>query len=102
MASCVAYATVLAQEYPHQKSLWYLLTAGVGWSRTEVDAHHLQDVLVGAAVGYLVGQASLRTEGGLLNIERWRLLRPRRLGSGVLTPGPIIASDQVILIRYEW
>jgi len=102
MASCVAYATLLEEQYPHQRSLWYLLAAGVGWSRTEVRAHSMRDVAVGAVVGYVIGRMSVRTDGGLLNIERWRLLKPQRLGNGVLTPGPIIAPDQVILIKYEW
>jgi undecaprenyl-diphosphatase len=35
--------------------LWWLLAAGVAWSRVHVGAHHTSDVAAGAALGRTVG-----------------------------------------------
>jgi len=101
-ATAFAYARVLADQYPHQKDLWYGLAAGVGWSRMGVRAHFVQDVVAGAALGYWIGGASLRTEDGLLGMHNWGLSKPRKVGGGVLTLGPMFEPDEVLLFRYEW
>jgi membrane-associated phospholipid phosphatase len=47
-------ATVLAEYQPKCKWLAYGVASTIGWSRIETDAHHWQDVVAGAALGYYV------------------------------------------------
>ncbi len=39
--------------------LWWLLAAGVAWSRVHVGAHHTSDVLGGITIGRLVGRVAV-------------------------------------------
>lgn len=53
-----AYSTVMAKEYNNffWKFGWYSLSALVGYARIYNDQHWLSDVLMGAALGYFVGE----------------------------------------------
>lgn len=53
-----AYSTVMANEYNNflWKFGWYSLSALVGYARIYNDQHWLSDVLMGAALGYFIGQ----------------------------------------------
>ncbi|MFZ4433002.1 MAG: phosphatase PAP2 family protein [Microthrixaceae bacterium] len=39
--------------------VWWLLAAGVAWSRVHVGAHHASDVLGGITIGRIVGQVAV-------------------------------------------
>lgn len=67
-ALAFSLATVYAGRHPKQKWLYYGLAAIVGLSRIQSRSHFASDVLVGAGIGYLVGQHVLGSEGGIL---RW-------------------------------
>ncbi len=65
-----AMATVVADYQPEYKWLAYGAAATISWSRVEVGAHHWQDVVAGAALGYAVakrytGQDLVVTPGGV-------------------------------------
>jgi hypothetical protein len=53
-STAFAMATVLAEYQPKYKWLAYGVASIIGWSRIETDAHHWQDVVAGAALGYYV------------------------------------------------
>lgn len=57
-ALAFAYSTVMANEYNNffWKFGWYSLSAMVGYARIYNDQHWLSDVLMGAALGYFVGE----------------------------------------------
>jgi membrane-associated phospholipid phosphatase len=56
-------ATVLADGQPKLGPYWYLLAAGVGWSRVDLRKHHGWDVIAGALLGHYVAQAVIRHNG---------------------------------------
>ncbi len=64
-----ALARVAGEHHPKQRTLWYLIAAGVAWSRVAENAHDWEDVIAGAALGNYIGQQSL-SRGGVL-IRRW-------------------------------
>lgn len=53
-----AYSAVMANEYNNffWKFGWYSLAAMVGYARIYNDQHWLSDILMGAALGYFVGE----------------------------------------------
>jgi membrane-associated phospholipid phosphatase len=61
-----AAASSLSEFYPRQAPYWYVGAAAIGWSRVELRRHRTRDVLAGAALGYWVGKAELRSRRGLL------------------------------------
>lgn len=54
-AAAFALATVLAEEYPDYKVLFYGGAVLVGLSRIYLDKHHTSDVVAGAALGLYAG-----------------------------------------------
>jgi membrane-associated phospholipid phosphatase len=58
-------ATMESAFHPHQKLWWYLGATVIGASRVQKRAHHVHDVLAGAALGY--------------GVSRWELSRPHGL-----------------------
>jgi len=68
-AAAFALAEVAAEYHPEQKWLWYVLAAGVAWSRVECDAHYWHDVIAGAAVGAYLGDITV-DRGGLV-LKQW-------------------------------
>lgn len=58
-ASAVAFAVLLAHLFPRGKWLFGITAALVAVQRIEVCQHFLSDVLVGATVGWLIGQVYL-------------------------------------------
>lgn len=69
-ATAVGFAVALAVCFPKGKWFFYVLAALTCFSRMQVGAHYLSDVLVGAAVGIVVATISLKYlgEGTLPNI----------------------------------
>lgn len=49
-----AFATVMANHFPRWGLLWFIFAVMVGISRVIVNAHWWQDIIGGAALGYLI------------------------------------------------
>ncbi len=60
-ASAVAFAVLMSHLFPRGKWLFGVTAALVAVQRLEVCEHFVSDVLVGATVGWLIGQAYLRS-----------------------------------------
>jgi hypothetical protein len=61
-----AVATVESRFYPHQAPYWFAGATLIGASRLQLNRHHLQDVLVGAALGYGTSVWEVSQKRGLL------------------------------------
>ena len=61
-----AVARVQSHYHPDYAILWYGGAALIGYSRLDLNRHRLSDVLVGAGLGYLVGEFELNQPRGLL------------------------------------
>jgi membrane-associated phospholipid phosphatase len=64
-----ALARVASEHHPKQRTLWYLIAAGVAWSRVAENAHDWDDVMAGAVLGNYIGQQSL-SRGGIV-VGQW-------------------------------
>ena len=62
-SAAFALATVLADRQPKMKWFWYVLAAGVGWSRVDLRAHHTHDVIAGAALGTFIARQVINRNG---------------------------------------
>lgn len=83
-ASAFAFATAAALEHRPTRVPLFALATGVAYSRVHTGVHYPGDVLVGAAIGVGVAQATTRT---------WPLVRPRPAATAdhdeqVATPDP--------------
>ena len=58
-----AMATVLADGQPKLGPYWYLLAAGVGWSRVDLRKHHGWDVIAAALLGHYIAQEVIKRNG---------------------------------------
>lgn len=63
VAASFCLAAILADREPDSAWPAYLWAGAVGWSRVELGAHDLTQVLAGAALGYLVGRESVGDDG---------------------------------------
>jgi membrane-associated phospholipid phosphatase len=61
-----AVARIQSHYHPDYAVLWYGGAALIGYSRVDLNRHRLSDVLVGAGLGYLVGEIELGQKNGLL------------------------------------
>ncbi len=61
-----ALARIQSHYHPDYAILWYGGAALIGYSRIDLNRHRLIDVLVGAGLGYLVGEIELGQKRGLL------------------------------------
>ncbi|WP_310427876.1 phosphatase PAP2 family protein [Chamaesiphon sp. VAR_48_metabat_135_sub] len=61
-----ALARVQSHYHPDYAILWYGGAALIGYSRVDLNRHRLSDVLIGAGLGYLVGEIELGQKRGLL------------------------------------
>jgi PAP2 superfamily len=61
-----ALARVQSHYHPDYAILWYSGAALIGYSRIDLNRHRVIDVLVGAGLGYLVGEIELGQKRGLL------------------------------------
>ena len=100
-SAAFAFATVMANADRDTGWLWYGLAGAVGWSRVEVDAHHVWDVVVGAALGTYIADRSLHSDGGLLGMVG---LEPKRvkLGGATLILEPRLAPSGVSLATLQF
>jgi membrane-associated phospholipid phosphatase len=61
-----AVARVQSHFHPDYAILWYSGAALIGYSRLDLNRHRFADVLIGAGLGYLVGEAELSQKRGLV------------------------------------
>jgi membrane-associated phospholipid phosphatase len=61
-----ALARVQSHYHPDFAPLWYAGAALIGYSRVDLNRHRWSEVLVGAGLGYLVGEVELGQQKGLL------------------------------------
>jgi PAP2 superfamily len=61
-----ALARVQSHYHPDYAILWYGGAALIGYSRLDLNRHRFADVLIGAGLGYLVGEIELGQKRGLL------------------------------------
>lgn len=61
-----AVATAESAFHPAQAPLWYLGASAIGISRLELNAHHAQDVVAGALIGYGMTRWELSRHHGLM------------------------------------
>jgi hypothetical protein len=61
-----AVARIQSHYHPDYAALWYGGAALIGYSRLDLNRHRFTDVLVGAGLGYLVGEVELGQKHGLL------------------------------------
>ena len=61
-----AVARIQSHYHPDYAILWYGGAALIGYSRIDLNRHRFTDVLIGAGLGYLVGEIELGQKRGLL------------------------------------
>jgi membrane-associated phospholipid phosphatase len=61
-----AVARMQSHYHPDYAILWYGGAALIGYSRIDLNRHRLTDVLIGAGLGYLIGEIELGQKRGLL------------------------------------
>jgi membrane-associated phospholipid phosphatase len=61
-----AVARIQSHYHPDYAILWYGGAALIGYSRLDLNRHRFTDVLIGAGLGYLVGEIELGQKRGLL------------------------------------
>jgi membrane-associated phospholipid phosphatase len=76
-----AVARVQSHYHPDYAILWYGGAALIGYSRLDLNRHRLSDVLIGAGLGYLVGEIELNQPTGLVLFP---LIRPDNQGNTVV------------------
>lgn len=65
-STAFALARVQSHYHPDYAILWYSGAALIGYSRLDLNRHRFSDVLIGAGLGYLVGEIELGQKRGLL------------------------------------
>jgi PAP2 superfamily len=61
-----AVARIQSHYHPDYAILWYGGAALIGYSRLDLNRHRFTDVLIGAGLGYLIGEIELGQKHGLL------------------------------------
>jgi PAP2 superfamily len=61
-----AVARIQSHYHPDYAALWYGGAALIGYSRVDLNRHRFTDVLIGAGLGYLVGEIELGQKRGLI------------------------------------
>ena len=79
-SAAFSVATVASAYHPREAPLWYVGAALIGESRIRLHAHELDEVVAGAAVGYLTARWELTRPKGIL-LTPW--IQPRESAAGV-------------------
>lgn len=99
-SAAFALATIIAHEYPKMKYPSYAWAIGVGWSRKDLNAHRMPEVIAGAALGW--------------GMARWTLARrhhhrlgfldpsPHEVGGLLVSIGPEPAPEGMTLMTVRW
>jgi hypothetical protein len=66
VTAAFAVATAESAFHPRQAPLWYAGATLIGWSRLRLNRHYTQDVIAGAALGYLTSRFTLSRPRGLI------------------------------------
>jgi len=74
-----AVATMEAHYHPNQAILWYTGAALISYSRVRLRRHYTQDVIAGAAIGFLTARFELNQRRGLILSP---FITPRAKGGG--------------------
>ena len=61
-----AVARIQSHYHPDYAALWYGGAALISYSRVDLNRHRVSDVLIGAGLGYLVGDIELNQKNGLI------------------------------------
>jgi PAP2 superfamily len=61
-----AVARIQSHYHPDYAALWYGGAALISYSRVDLNRHRFTDVLIGAGLGYLVGDIELKQKNGLI------------------------------------
>ena len=61
-----AVARIQSHYHPDYAALWYGGAALISYSRVDLNRHRVSDVLIGAGLGYLVGDIELNQKHGLI------------------------------------
>lgn len=61
-----AIATMQAHYHPKQAIFWYAGATGIAYSRVTLRRHFTQDILAGAAIGFLTARAELKQPRGFI------------------------------------
>ncbi len=61
-----AVARIQSHYHPDYAILWYSGAALIGYSRVDLNRHRWSDVLIGAGLGYLIGELELSQKRGLI------------------------------------
>jgi membrane-associated phospholipid phosphatase len=61
-----AVARIQSHYHPDYAALWYGGAALISYSRVDLNRHRVTDVLIGAGLGYLVGDIELKQKNGLI------------------------------------
>jgi membrane-associated phospholipid phosphatase len=61
-----AVARIQSHYHPDYAALWYGGAALISYSRVDLNRHRVTDVLIGAGLGYLVGDIELNQKHGLI------------------------------------
>jgi membrane-associated phospholipid phosphatase len=61
-----AVARIQSHYHPDYAALWYGGAALISYSRVDLNRHRFTDVLIGAGLGYLVGDIELNQKHGLI------------------------------------
>lgn len=91
-------ATVLSDEYPSLRPIWYTWAAGVGISRVALNRHRLSDVVIGAAVGTLAALEVLDSDRSIME----HLTREFHVGSVECQFLPRMNASGITVFRARW
>jgi len=65
-SAAFSVATIESTFYPHQAPYWFAGATLIGASRLQLNRHHLQDVLAGAAIGFGTSKWEVSQRHGLI------------------------------------
>lgn len=91
-------ATVLADEYPALRPLWYAWAAGVGITRVVLNRHRLSEVIVGAAVGTWAALEVLDTDRSIMK----HLTKEFQIGSVEIQFLPRMNPRGITVLQVRW
>ena len=85
-----AASWLLMETFPNVSPYAFLIAVAVGWSRVEIHEHYTYQVLIGAALGMMVGSAITRAPHGILLPRLFRGGKARRAREmeGIWPPPP--------------
>lgn len=93
-----ATATVLADEYPTARPIWYLWAASVAASRVALNRHRVIEIVAGAAVGTWAALAVLDTDRSIMK----HLTKEFQIGSIEFQFLPRVHPRGITVLEARW